>query len=325
MLRNYLLTALFNLALIFGANAQINIGSLEKPNLRDGAGQIRKSDARRLQRSKTIFFYGDRDEENLPMLKKIFQKAWKLNSIEFDHIKNFKKYERARNTAFITLEVNPIYKVNTNIGRQTEIDCEVYYLLWVPKSRERMVYARIDLYPEHNFLKKLIKLPKPEDKLEMIYKKGQFYNDSPGMLGLYLRYVSKSLTVDDNINGPSLYEDWAREDSASLGLLRNQTLYVPDYVLIEEDLKDDTTKFRDEQEFFEDYPHQYEFVRRELLSDLIVDDEELMYIFVYVQSGEAKHFSVFTTSGEILFHEFEGNSFNLKPNDIRELARSVGD
>ena len=326
MLKNYLLVIAFIISAVSGVQAQINIGSFEKPNIRDGAGMIRKSEVRRMQRSKTVFFYGDKDEAHLDALKKALKGAWDINTLEFDHIRNFKKYERARNTAFITLEVDPVIKVNTNIGKEREVDCQVYLLLWVPKSRDRIPYTRIDLYPEHEFLKKLIKVPGEQDKKDLIYKEGKFYNDSPGLLSLYFRHVSKGLSVDDNITAPSLYDDWAREDSAGLGLLRNEILYVPNYVLIEEDLKDDTTKVQAAIDLFEDYPHRYEILRREQLSDLILEDiTNLNYIFVYVQSGENKHFSIFNTKGEILFHEFEGNSFNLKKNDIREMARSVGD
>ncbi|MEQ9262490.1 MAG: hypothetical protein RLP14_04945 [Owenweeksia sp.] len=326
MSKKYFLLLLFITGSCFSVNAQINIGSLEKPNIRDGAGLIRKSEVRRMQRSQTVFFYGDKDEAHLESLKKVFKDAWGLNTLEFDHIKNFRKYERARNTAFITLEVSPVVKVNTNIGKETEIDCEVYYHLWVPKSRDKITYARIDLYPEHDFLKKLIKLPSPDAKKELIYKEGKFYNDSPGLMSLYLRHVSKELSIDDNITGELLYEDWAREDSAGLGLLRNEILYVPQYVLAEEDFKDGKVTYRGAIDLFEDYPHRYEVLKRNEMSDLIVEDTSaLHYIFIYVQSGESKHFSIFNTKGDILFHEFEGNSFNLKKNDIREMARSVGD
>ncbi|MGB0177312.1 MAG: hypothetical protein ACPF9D_09100, partial [Owenweeksia sp.] len=127
------------------------------------------------------------------------------------------------------------------------------------------------------------------------------------------------------INGELIYDDWAREDSAGLGLLRNEVLYIPQYVLAEEDFRSGEVTYRGAIDLFEDYPHRYEVLKRDELSDLITEESGLNYIFVYVQSGESKHFSVFSTKGEILFHEFEGNSFNLKENDIKELARSVGD
>ncbi|MGB0177773.1 MAG: hypothetical protein ACPF9D_11450, partial [Owenweeksia sp.] len=200
MLRIYFLLVTFLTTSWFTAQAQINIGSNEKPKARDGAGLIRKSEVRRMQRCNTVFFYGDKDEANLEALKKVFKNTWSLNKLEFDHIDNFKKYERARNTAFITFEVNPVVKVNTNIGKETEIDCEIYYHLWIPKSRARITYARIDLYPEHEFLKKLIKVPNEEAKKELIYKEGKFFNDSPGLMGLYLKHISKVLSADDNIN-----------------------------------------------------------------------------------------------------------------------------
>ncbi|HAD97614.1 MAG TPA: hypothetical protein DCG19_09420 [Cryomorphaceae bacterium] len=326
MLKHYFFAMALIVSSFWEVHAQINIGSFESPNIRDGAGMIRKGDVRRMEHNKTIFFYGEKDEARLEDLKKALKGAWDLNSLEFDHIRNFKKYERERNTAFITLEVSPVVKVNTNIGKEREVDCKVYLLLWVPKSRDRVPYARIELYPEHEFVKKLIKVPGDEDKKDLIYKEGKFYNDSPGLLSLYFRHVSKGLSIDDNITAPSLYDDWAREDSAGLGLLRNEILYVPDYVLIEEDLRDDTTQVRAAIDLFEDYPHRYEILKREQLSNLILEDvSHLNYVFVYVQSGEEKHFSIFNTKGEILFHEFEGNSFNLQENDIREMARSVGD
>jgi hypothetical protein len=304
------------LFVFFSSTAQINIGSLEKPTLRSGGGEIKKPDFKKLKRNTLVFFYGEKDKAHLDAYKKAAE-AWTFGKVQFDDIANKDTYAKKRGFSFVTLETEPVIEINNNLGTKTEVGCEMYYHFWTPKGKDRNTFARIDLFTKHEFVSKLVKQKSPEKKVALMYNEGIAYNWGPGFMKLYFRHMSEVLNAATT---EGLKEDF--EDEEGLKILEKSVLFYPEYVLTTQDPKTKTIASQTEEELFEDYPFEHEMMLTEDFDNLLMEDEQGGdYVLIYTQCGAQKHYNIYNTNGQLLFHEHEVKSYNLDDGDLKKIAK----
>lgn len=308
----------FLLAFSFTSLAQINIGTEKYTTSRTGNGEMKKPDIKKVKRTTLVIFYGDSDSNHLAGFKEAI-KSWTFCPIILDDIANLPSYDRKRGFSFATLDIQTVTKVHPNLGTKTESDIKVFLHFWLKKGKEQKTFARLDLFTSHKDVEALIKLKNRKEKINYLYSKATAFNWSPGFLKLYLSFMSTKLTAGLGFAHKDDYED----PELLLDLGKN-ILFYPDYALT---TKDELTKAltdQTEEELFDKYPFEHELMLTEDLDNMLLDPEAGGdYVLIYVQCGDDKYYSVFNTNGQLLFHKYEVNSYNLDKGDLKKIAKEV--
>ena len=72
------------------------------------------------------------------------------------------------------------------------------------------------------------------------------------------------------------------------------------------------------------YDFPVKLVRRDVLSQMILDAKKPLYYFNYVQSSADKMVSIVNgQTGEVLFYNFNDKSYRPKPKDFKQLSTAV--
>jgi hypothetical protein len=110
-----------------------------------------------------------------------------------------------------------------------------------------------------------------------------------------------------------------------LNKLKTSTLYVPDYVLVKFNMfTGDESKQHKEEDLFEDYKLKYQVLSTKKLNDNILSDPAGFYYLLYVKSSTDKFVSVVNSkTGEIIYSEYTGVKYNLKPGDLKDLYQKI--
>jgi hypothetical protein len=119
------------------------------------------------------------------------------------------------------------------------------------------------------------------------------------------------------------------ETLPELANLKKDTLYVPNYwygpggtMLPDEPENSANGKYI--RKLLDNYSHPVKLVRRDELSNMILNATKPVYYFNYVQSSADKMTSVVNgQTGEILYYNFNDKSYRPKPRNFKELSDEV--
>lgn len=312
----YILGFLF--AFSFSSIAQVNIGTERFTTSRTGNGELKIPEIKKIKKATLVIFYGDNDTAKLDGFNEAI-KSWTFSPIILDHINNFPSYDRKRGFSFATFDFRTVTQVHPTLGTKSESDIQVFVNFWMKKSKEQKTFARLDLFTSHKDVEVLIKFDKRKQKEDYLYSKATAYNWSPGFLKLYLKFMSDKLSAGlgfphkENFEDPELLID-----------LSTSVLFYPDYILTTKDKISKELSDQTEEDLFEKYPFDHELMLTEDLDNLLLDPEAGGdFVLLYVQCGDDKYYSVYNTNGELLFHKYEGSTYNLDANDLKKIAKEI--
>ncbi len=180
---------------------------------------------------------------------------------------------------------------------------------------DRSFITRTELYTDF-FL-----LEYPDSLRNLSYDGDQhIYNWSPGILKNYIQQLMRDLEKGEK---RSLYT--AIYDQEEISKLKEQTLYVPDYILTKfSKMSGKEDKKHEESEIFKDYPHQYKLVSSEKLNEMILQEAEPFYYLLYLKSSTDKYLTVINSqTGKIVYSFYYPISYNIEPADLKDLAREI--
>ncbi|MEO1516629.1 MAG: hypothetical protein AAFV95_16500 [Bacteroidota bacterium] len=149
---------------------------------------------------------------------------------------------------------------------------------------------------------------------------GHIRNWGPGFLKNYLQLLMQ-LLEQEKVRG--LYQRALKKDK--LGKLRNQPLYIPDYVLIRFGMfTTDESGRRNKEELLSQYPFGGRFLPTDELDQKLLQNEEEFYYLVYVKLSSDKIVSIMNSrTGELIYSNFAGLSYNIKSKDFKLIAKSL--
>jgi hypothetical protein len=116
-------------------------------------------------------------------------------------------------------------------------------------------------------------------------------------------------------------------DKSKIQVLKNVTLYVPDYMKIKYNgwTRKDTV-LENPDELFEKYEYKYEFIDSDELSEKILAATEDFYYLTYVKVNANKFVNVVNgKTGEVIFslHDSGLGAYHLKDKDFGKLNDAV--
>jgi hypothetical protein len=107
--------------------------------------------------------------------------------------------------------------------------------------------------------------------------------------------------------------------------LKDEVLYVPDYVLINfNKFTGDETKKHDEKDIFKNYKFEYKLMSTDELNEKIMNDTTSFYYLIYIKSSADKFVSVINSlTGEIIYSNYTYRSYNIKSKDLKKLRKKI--
>ncbi len=112
------------------------------------------------------------------------------------------------------------------------------------------------------------------------------------------------------------------KNSTEIAKLRKDTLYIPDYVLINfNSLSGSEVKRFTEEEVLGKYSYKCKILPAEDISNLILTNS-IDYVLVYTKYILRKFVTVYNVkSGEIIYLKFKNISYDFKDDDLHDIIR----
>ena len=326
-MKKYLL--LLALLPALNSSAQIQIGSNEIATM-NRAGTIGKDDMAALKKTTTLFTLQFKDYQQLQQFEAAIKEAWTLTPYKIirpDELGDYLKKEGYSVFSFGG------FLVSRGGSAPVAQHMHLAYDLWMPEARKngninKKFFARVLIYPDNeSFFTAMNNINKRKDDfsskmISFIYNDALIFNWSPGMLQGYLKKVNQHLERHDE-RGPYSEET----DKQALSKLKNDTLYVPDYVNVRFNMftgAENGDEEAGDDELKKAYPYPVKLVSRARLDELILDKSKPVKYLVYVKSSTDKYINVYDSgSGNLLYARYVKMSYNFKNKDLGKLAKVI--
>lgn len=157
-----------------------------------------------------------------------------------------------------------------------------------------------------------------EKKAESFKDEPDFYNFQLGFIKNYFQILNKGLTERRTLD---LEEKVI--DESNIKLLKNQTLFAPEWILKRVNpftaiLK----KVETPEDLFEDYDYSYEMLSHDELNNKILSGEEFYYL-MHTQFNEHQILSIINSVTGAIIYSAEKKSYNISSKDIRGISKAI--
>lgn len=317
-----LLVILLNAIHVLG---QIHVGPIERAAFRKD--QFKQINLDKLKSSKTLFVYRDSDEDQLELLKQELREAWNYTELEFISFEEFTSNTYNEDYSFFTIEATHHIKTSrtaTASGTSTRDmvteNSYIHITLWMKKNDKKLTFCRIDLYPTfptYEIFSNHIRSDK-QLVLEHLYKEAVLHNWNLVYLKNALQFVNKKLANSE--------EHWLfhRETHSTLSHLKNDTLYIPEYVLIKfAPFGGDESKRHQVKKMFKRYQYPFKVLSIAEISEKIKNSNQNTYYLSFVKSSSKKFISVVNgTTGDFIYSRYS-LGYNVRKKNLFELSNTI--
>jgi hypothetical protein len=298
-------------------------------------GKINPEQITMLAATKTWFVLRQQDAEQFEAFKSAIENAWTFTKIEvilYDDYNNLELVEGEYSVFFITSYID--IERSDNVQKPDKEFGHMFLSLLLPKSElkgkkkkiidKTLVFSRADLFPDPKFLF----LAKSFEKSRPFYDAQKFYssqanniairNWTPGFLKIYLQ------DLQSNLKEEQLYGFYDQiKNKESMEVLKENTLYVPDYVLKKfNKFSNKETGEHSAADLFRHYPYEYKIISPEELSALILTDEKEVFFMDYTRLTTMQHMNIFSSkSGKIFKRYLSRVTHNITTGDIKRIFK----
>jgi|GEM_PF-4198089 len=157
-----------------------------------------------------------------------------------------------------------------------------------------------------------------EKKAKDLMDEPDFYNFQLGFIKNYFQILNKGLTERRTLD---LEEKVI--DESNIELLKDQTLFAPEWILKRVNkftavLK----KIETPEELFKDYDYNFEMLSYDKLNDKILSGEEFYYL-MHTQFNEHQILSIINSATGAIIYSAEKKSYNVSSKDIRNISKAI--
>lgn len=311
--------------------AQIAVGRSEK------GSRLSESSLADIQKTTTVFVLQDRDMRDGETWKQAIASVWTITPFVVAKRSEIGQYLRKPGYSFFILGSKMVERVNRAKMRTTSTSLHLYYDLLIPefdkdgKLKKRKNghligedhYARIFLYPTSKTMMYLMaNIGKSDGGADRyLHQQGEIYNWAPGMMSGYLDIVNRNLL---SRSGVGVYDEVSNE--ATLGKLKNDTLYIPDYVTIKFNPfsgQEDDDGEQDDESQKKAYKYPVKLISVEELDKLIMNRDREIFYLSYVKNSAQKIVSVYSNKSSVIYTNCTPMSYNFKNKDLAKLAKHI--
>lgn len=330
------------------AHAQINVGSIQLTRLE--AGKFETEDMKDLREAETLFIMRSENEDNIKEWQTMLDEVWTINkitAIKRSEISNYIEVSNKNSYAFLGLEghattvqtksisyvVSHYYLHLSMLGDEMPYSGKELRRLEhkgeVPTPRyEVRSFAKIAIYPDGSVMGLAEEFrysfslndQQKTDHMEYLYDEAYFYNWELGFMKNSLQEVNRVLNNDET---RWMFSEIVND--AQIKKLRQETLFVPDYVLVKfNKFNGNEDNKHDREQLFKNYKYRYELIDGDELSAKILEEKEPFYYFNYVRSSTDAFYTITNSNtGEIIYSDYDPVTYNIKPKNIKAISRTI--
>jgi hypothetical protein len=256
-----------------------------------------------LKSTTTVFFYRDEDLGRLEQYKKAVSEAWNVTPLVFANYSDMEKYDNPGYSHFALKGMTTI-RSNATLSHRTENTHKFLSLYLISSQRGKMKHhdlCRVELFSRW----------KDDDKLFPDEKR--YFNFSPVQVGAFLKVLNTDLQN-------SIIRDVFHQVKQPISqLLRKDTLYVPDNVLIDFGAMNGKES-KQKENVFANYPFAFKICSAQELYNIFIKNGNGRYLFDYTKSSTNKFVSIIDVKeGKLIHRVYMPTSYNLKVKDIDRL------
>lgn len=310
--------------------AQVNIGrSVSPTNL-----YIRniKDEHWNLLENSTMYFVVP-ESLDFEATKKIISEIWTYNTLNFIHGEDYEPQAyMAKGNSVIAIHDTGYGMTKSEPGRPDRVVSTwfaykfgliLYLDVSVNKKGEKkpddLELADVIFTPSMRLRYEM--LPHYEkDKAENVKDEPDIYNFQLGFIKNYFQILNKNLTERTMLDLEKKHID-----ESKLKLLKDQTLYAPDWILKRVAIFSGLMKGIDEpEELFEDYKYNYKLLSADEINEMILNGEDFYYL-MHTQFNEHQILSIIhSVSGDVIYSA-EKKSYNISDNDLEDISKAISD
>lgn len=248
----------------------------------------------------------------------IFDEYWTFSDIEFILKSDFINYISQTSTY---ISMGGLHKTKRGSSYQ---QIHFYFEFWdlkdgffENKKDKKINYkkdvnqiARLEVFTDESLLKDMDEIFLTEYDSDKHLR-----NWGPGVLKNNIQALMTYLNSNEDKN---LFSKIRNEEK--IRLLRTDTLYVVDYLLIKRNKYngDESKRFK-EKDIFEFYKSNYKIITIEELNNKILNNEEFYYLS-YLRSSSNKFVSIINSkTGEYIYSAYNPMSYNFNSKDLRAI------
>lgn len=175
---------------------------------------------------------------------------------------------------------------------------------------ETVRIAEIILFPDAELIAGIQSINSPDAQRHELFKHGKFYNAENKFLLHNIRGINNQLN-----KGKSVWFDDDFSSQAHIGMLKSQTLMIPEYCFLRRNMLNGKDEVYEEKKLMKQFPYQWEKA----------ENSEARFVFLYAQSGAAIYVSIFDTiSGQLIYQTKSSNKYKLRSKDFKILSEKIG-
>lgn len=316
----------FSVLFFINSFSQVNVGSKEvfSPT---GAGKISKEEFTAFKKTTTIFTLQFKDYKEVALWEDAIKKVWTVTPFKIVSPEELERYVNKPGYSFFTFGGYFIEKY----GKTNSQFLHLSYDLWMQNQKnpkkDRWLFSKISLYVDYPTVNLVTGKYKYNAKnfsqhlTGVMYNDANIYNWGPGLVIGFLKTVN-----DQIIQEKTLFNLNETKNKQLLSSLKTDTLYVPDYVILQTNpLMGTEVKNNDKEEKLSDaYKYPIKFVSVKELNEMIIYGKPIKFL-MYIRSTTQNWINVYDSgTGQLLYSEQHGGfNYNFRVKDLNKLEKAI--
>lgn len=307
------------------ANAQIQVGSA---TLSKGPGKISTEEMDKFKQSTTYFILQERDYEQQAEFEQAIAKVWTVTPFKIIRPQEMGKLTKTKSSFFFFGGFVTTRRGQSTTTQHPHLSYDLFMLSTNKKGKtEQNLLGKIMLHLDSKSMGSVLRYATLNSKTfsekvtPYLYQEATMPNWTSQMLGGYLKVINDGLTTGTL---RSVFDEYT--DKEGIKALRDQTLYIPDYVNTKFNMFTGAEKETESDEG--DDNSSYAFGNKyldakEIATTAAAQNKAYAYLS-YIKSSTDKFVSVFDgQTGKLLYTAYTPVSYNFKSKDLKRIAAKV--
>ncbi len=308
------------------ATAQVQVGSA---TLSKGPGKISAEEMDKFKQSTTYFVLQERDYEQQAEFEQAIAKVWTITPFKIIKPEEMDNLNKAKSSffffgGFVTVR----QKQGAIVNYHPHLSYDLFMLSTNKKGKtEQNLLGKIMLHLDSKSMITVLRYASLNNKsfgekvTPYLYQEATMPNWTPLILSGYLKVINDGLTTGTL---RSMFDEYTDKDG--LKALRDQTLYIPDYVTTKFNMFTGAEKETDSEEGEDNAAYTFgnKYLAAHKIESVAAAQNKPYAYLSYIKSSSDKFVSIFDgATGKLLYTAYTPMSYNFKSKDLKRIAAKV--
>lgn len=307
------------------ANAQIQVGSATQSA---GPGKISSEEIDKFKQSTTYFVLQEADYEQHDDFQKAIAKVWTVTPFQIIKQEEMSKLDKNKSSFFFFGGFVTVRRGQSTTTYHPHLSYDLFMLSKNKKGKtEQNLLGKVMLHLDSKSMNYVLRYANGNNKnfsekvTPFLYREATMPNWTPHMLSGYLKVINDGLTTGSL---RSMFDEYT--DKEGIKALRDQTLYIPDYVNTKFNMFTGAEKETesDEGDDNSSYAFGNKYLDAKAIEPTAAGQNKAYAYLSYIKSSSDKFVSVFDgATGKLLYTAYTPMSYNFKSKDLKRIAAKV--